>query len=224
MQFEQLESEKNRVVLGNAWEDILSQVPHAAAHACRRAEGQGRDPGPHHSRGRCGCHVDNCSVFRAHERQRAITISAEYREEASKTALTLAARVMNHEMVGPRRIDGVGMWPAVSSAAAETVQARVALPEAGVAFRAPSGNNNLAVAAVQQVVVAGPAEPWPFQWTDPFLGAPRPLKLAMEWRVHQIERGRSRAWMHPPSAERGPDLNHYERRACLGTVLEVEPP
>ena len=31
--------------------------------------------------------------------------------------------------------------------------------------------------------------------------------------------------MHPPSrgrAEKGPNLSHYERRSCLGTVLEVE--
>ena len=137
----------------------------------------------------------------------------------------LAAKVFNREMNGPRRIDGEGMWPAVSAAAAETVQERVALPAVGVAFRAPVGHNNLALAAVQQAVFEGPAEPWPFQWTDPHRGAPRPHRLAMGWRVYQMEIGRSRAWVHLPSmerAEKGPDLSHYERRSCLGTVLEVE--
>ena len=161
MQFEQLESERNRVILGNAWKDILSQLPDAAAHARRRAERQGRDhqpelhllvsclksrhraemtsgwaqqafrpfldvadveirrhhlrPGPHESRGRCGCHIDDCKAFRPHERLGAIKISAEYREETCRTALMLAAKVFNREMNGPRRIDAEGMWPAVSS-------------------------------------------------------------------------------------------------------------
>ena len=46
MQFEQLESERNRKILGNAWKDILSQLPDAAAHARRRAERQGREHQP----------------------------------------------------------------------------------------------------------------------------------------------------------------------------------
>ena len=75
----------------------------------------------------------------------------------------LAGKVFNREVNGPRRIDAEGMWPAVSAAAAETVQEKVALPAVGVAFCAPV----MAIAAAQQAVVAGPAEPWPFQWTDP---------------------------------------------------------
>ena len=39
MQFEQLQSQRNCEVIGSAWKDILSQLPHAAAHARRRAEG-----------------------------------------------------------------------------------------------------------------------------------------------------------------------------------------
>ena len=145
MQFEQLQSQRNCGIIGNAWMDILSQLPHAAAHARRRAERQGREhlpelhvlvtclksrhraemkagwmsqafrtfldvggveiirhhlrAGPHDSRGRCGCHIDNCSAFRPNERQRAIKISTEYREEACRTALMLAAKVFNPEII-----------------------------------------------------------------------------------------------------------------------------
>ena len=68
-------------------------------------------------------------------------------------------------------------------------------------------------------------EPWPLPWSDPHLGARRPLKLDTGWKVFQIKPGRSRAWMHPPSknrSERGPDLSTYKTQECLGTVLEVE--
>ena len=35
MQFEQLQSQRNCEVIGNAWKDILSQLPHAAALSAR---------------------------------------------------------------------------------------------------------------------------------------------------------------------------------------------
>ena len=151
--------------------------------------------GPHDSRGRCGCHINDCSAFRAHERERGNRVSIEYRIEARKIALSLAASAMNQSLDGPRRIDGEGMWPAANPAAAETVQRRLALPEVGVAFRAPSRNGILAATAAQRTVAEEAPAPWPFSWSDPYLGARRPLKLATGWRVYQIERGTSRAWM-----------------------------
>ena len=139
--------------------------------------------GPHDSRGRCGCHINNCSAFREHERERGNRVSVEYRIEARKIAWSLAARVMNQSMDGPRRIDSEGMWPAANPAAAETVQRRVALPEVGVAFRAPSRNGVLASAAASRTPVAEVPDPWPFAWSDPYLGARRPFHLAHGWMV-----------------------------------------
>jgi hypothetical protein len=118
--------------------------------------------GPHDSRGRCGCHINDCSAFRAHERERGNRVSIEYRIEARKIALSLAASAMNQSLDGPRRIDGEGMWPAANPAAAETVQRRVALPEVGVAPRAPLGKASrlqrlLSVPSLRKLRCRGPS-------------------------------------------------------------------
>ena len=75
-------------------------------------------PGPHDSRGRCGCHLGYCSVFPQRDRARANQICVEYREKARATALYLAASALNQQMNGPRRIDSEGSWPLASAAAA----------------------------------------------------------------------------------------------------------
>ena len=46
MQYEQLRSSTNCEVIVKAWKEIVQQLPVAAAHACRRAERQGRDHTP----------------------------------------------------------------------------------------------------------------------------------------------------------------------------------
>ena len=95
-------------------------------------------PGPHDSRGRCGCYLGYCSVFPQRDRERANQIGVEYREKARATALYLAASALNQQMNGARRIDSEGSWPLASAAAADSKQVDIAPPRVGAAPRAHS--------------------------------------------------------------------------------------
>jgi hypothetical protein len=57
------------------------------------------------------------------------------------------------------------------------------------------------------------------------LGARRPMRMGLGWGVYQIEEGRARAWLPPPSKkwlQQGPSLRGYPRWSRIGSILDTE--